>query len=51
MFIAPETSNNQTNDGMEPSAPITKRGVLTSFKTGKPMSIPDGDVVIILITF
>lgn len=36
---------NQTENGTEPSAPITKKGILTSFKTGKPMNIPDNDVV------
>ncbi|XP_017783565.1 PREDICTED: cyclin-dependent kinase 10 isoform X2 [Nicrophorus vespilloides] len=35
----------QNENGMEPSAPITKKGVLTSFKTGKTMSIPDSDVL------
>lgn len=33
------------SDGTEPSPPITRRGVLTSFKTGEPMSIPDADVL------
>lgn len=32
-------------EGNEPSAPITRKGILTSFKTGKQMSIPDKDVV------
>ncbi|XP_044737742.1 cyclin-dependent kinase 10 [Chrysoperla carnea] len=31
--------------GQEPSAPITRRGFLTSFKTGKTMNIPDSDVL------
>nr|CAD7410406.1 unnamed protein product [Timema cristinae] len=31
--------------GPDPSAPITRRGVLTSFLTGKPMQIPEQDVV------
>lgn len=33
--------------GPDPSAPITRRGVLTSFLTGKPMEIPEQDIVII----
>lgn len=37
---------SQTENGTEPSAPITKKGILTSFKTGKPMNIPDSDVVL-----
>lgn len=35
--------------GPDPSAPITRKGVLTSFLTGKPMEIPDQDIVIIRI--
>jgi cyclin-dependent kinase 10 len=31
--------------GPDPSAPVTRRGVLTSFLTGKPMDIPEHDVV------
>ncbi|XP_069674019.1 cyclin-dependent kinase 10 isoform X1 [Periplaneta americana] len=31
--------------GPDPSAPITRRGVLTSFLTGKPMDIPEQDVL------
>ena len=34
--------------GMEPSAPITKKGVLTSFLTGKVMNIPESDIVSML---
>lgn len=30
---------------LEPTAPITKKGVLMSFLTGEPMSIPDTDLV------
>jgi len=30
---------------MEPSAPITKKGVLMSLMTGGPMAIPDSDMV------
>lgn len=33
------------SDGPDPSAPITRKGVLTSFLTGKPMEIPELDVV------
>lgn len=39
----------QTENGMDPSAPITKKGILTSFKTGNPMNIPDSDVVVIYL--
>lgn len=38
----------QSENGAEPSAPITKKGILTSFKTGKPMNIPETDVVSVL---
>lgn len=31
--------------GPDPSAPITRKGVLTSFLTGKPMEIPEQDIV------
>lgn len=45
-MLAPDpTVPSSHNDGAEPSAPITRRGVLTSLKTGKQMSIPDSDVV------
>lgn len=43
--------NNDTDkktaseSGPDPSAPITRRGVLTSFLTGKPMEIPEQDIV------
>lgn len=37
-----------TELGPDPSAPITRRGVLTSFLTGKPMEIPEQDVVSII---
>lgn len=36
---------SQNENGSEPSAPITKKGILTSFKTGKPMNIPESDIV------
>lgn len=32
--------------GPDPTAPITRKGVLTSFLTGKPMEIPEHDIVI-----
>jgi len=35
----------QHETGPDPSAPVTRRGVLTSFLTGKPMDIPEHDVV------
>ncbi|XP_071056987.1 cyclin-dependent kinase 10 isoform X1 [Onthophagus taurus] len=35
----------QTENGAEPSAPITKKGILTSFKTGKAMNIPETDIL------
>lgn len=31
--------------GPDPSAPITRRGILTSLLNGKPMEIPESDVV------
>lgn len=34
-----------SDSGPDPSAPITRRGVLTSFLTGKPMEIPEQDIV------
>lgn len=34
--------------GRDPTAPITRRGVLTSLLTGKPMEIPEQDVVSLL---
>lgn len=34
-----------SDSGPDPSAPITRKGVLTSFLTGKPMEIPEQDVV------
>lgn len=37
--------------GSDPSAPITRRGILTSLLTGKPMEIPEQDIVIILQAF
>lgn len=39
----------QNENGTEPSAPITKKGILTSFKTGKPMNIPDNDIVSVFL--
>lgn len=33
------------DSGPDPSAPITRKGVLTSFLTGKPMEIPEQDIV------
>ncbi|CAH1973086.1 unnamed protein product [Acanthoscelides obtectus] len=35
----------QMEAGSEPSAPITKKGILTSFLTGKPMNIPETDIL------
>lgn len=37
---------NVSDSGPDPSAPITRKGVLTSFLTGKPMEIPEHDIVI-----
>lgn len=34
-----------SDSGPDPSAPITRKGVLTSFLTGKPMEIPEQDIV------
>lgn len=36
-----------SDSGPDPSAPITRKGVLTSFLTSKPMEIPEQDIVII----
>lgn len=35
-----------SESGPDPSAPITRKGVLTSFLTSKPMEIPEQDIVI-----
>lgn len=45
LYIAPAAP--QPENGMDPSAPITKKGILTSFRTGKSMNIPDSDVVML----
>lgn len=46
-----DVENKGANDaGSDPSAPITRRGVLTSFLSGKPMEIPEQDVVSFLFT-
>lgn len=37
--------------GPDPSAPIQRKGVLTSFLTGKPMEIPEQDIVSIVSIF
>ncbi len=34
---------------LEPTAPITKKGILMSFLTGESMSIPDQDVVFFIV--
>lgn len=41
---APSKIGSQS-EGTEPSAPITKKGILTSFINGKSMNIPDSDIV------
>jgi len=45
-----ETTDNEKKleAGSDPTAPITRKGVLTSFLTGKPMEIPEHDVVYLL---
>lgn len=40
-----------SESGPDPSAPITRKGVLTSFLTGKAMEIPEQDIVINSILF
>ncbi|ERL88176.1 hypothetical protein D910_05564 [Dendroctonus ponderosae] len=40
-----EIKGREIENGAEPSAPITKKGILTSFQTGKPMNIPDTDIL------
>lgn len=40
-----------SDSGPDPSAPITRKGVLTSFLTGKAMEIPEQDIVINSILF
>lgn len=42
---APAAAKEKDENGAEPSAPITKKGVLTSFLTGKQMTIPESDLV------
>lgn len=34
-----------TVDSFDPQAPITRKGVLTSFRTGRPMEIKEDDIV------
>lgn len=36
---------NLCEAGPDPSAPITRRGILTSLLSGKPMEIPEQDIV------
>jgi cyclin-dependent kinase 10 len=43
--LADNDVEEKQNDGPDPSAPITRKGVLTSFITGKPMPIPEQDTV------
>ncbi|KAL3276901.1 hypothetical protein HHI36_012271 [Cryptolaemus montrouzieri] len=38
-------TNKEQENGSEPSAPVTKKGVLTSFKSGKQMTIPESDLL------
>ncbi|RZC41166.1 hypothetical protein BDFB_005676, partial [Asbolus verrucosus] len=38
-------TNKENENGAEPSAPISKKGILTSFLTGKSMDIPDSDIL------
>lgn len=40
------TSEKKGDYILEPSAPITKKGILMSFLTGEPMPIPDADLVL-----
>ncbi|XP_044269221.1 cyclin-dependent kinase 10 [Tribolium madens] len=42
---SPNKSNKENENGAEPSAPISKKGILTSFLTGKSMEIPDSDIL------
>ncbi|GLH13815.1 Serine/threonine-protein kinase PITSLRE [Gryllus bimaculatus] len=42
---AVEEDRGPNEAGPDPSAPITRRGVLTSFLTGKPMEIPEQDLL------
>jgi cyclin-dependent kinase 10 len=50
MYSAPNNKTNKENEnGAEPSAPISKKGILTSFLTGKSMDIPDSDIVCIAL--
>lgn len=41
--------SKQNENGLEPAAPITRKGILMSFKTGKSMNIPETDLVSVLI--
>lgn len=36
---------NESAANADPSAPVTRRGILMSFVTGKVMEIPDEDLV------
>uniref|UniRef100_A0A6M2DG96 Cyclin-dependent kinase 10 n=1 Tax=Xenopsylla cheopis TaxID=163159 RepID=A0A6M2DG96_XENCH len=38
-------SLTQIKSGADPQAPVTRKGVLTSLRTGKTMSIPDKDIL------
>lgn len=41
-----ESEGKRSNEASsDPSAPITNKGVLTSFVTGKKMAIPEQDLV------
>lgn len=46
-FDAEPEEYGPSEAGPDPSAPITRRGVFTSFLTGKAMDIPEQDVVTI----
>jgi hypothetical protein len=35
----------------DPSIPVNKKGVLTSFLTGQPMPIPEKDNVLLLVPY
>jgi cyclin-dependent kinase 10 len=44
-MIDKQSEEGANEAGPDPSAPVTRRGVLTSFLTGKPMDIPEQDIV------
>lgn len=40
-------NEDKTKQPSDPQAPVTRKGVLMSFKTGKPIEIPENDMVLL----